>query len=301
MSAATAEAVASPPAPGPTRVSSPTASPSIETAFEHAHGLGERGALRHHGRVDALLDPVGRALGDAEQLDAEAEFVGRGEIGESDRLDALDRDRGRVDPEAEGEGGEDGELVRGVEAADVEGRIGFGVAETLGLGEADVERQVVGLHARQDVVAGAVEDAGDALDRVSGEALAQRLDDRNAAADRGLEEERRVVRFGQRREPHPVRGEHRLVGGDDRQPARQRRLDRLEGGAVRPADQFDEDVDVGGRGHRGGVVEEMRAAEIDPHVAEADVAPVARAVGGEDAFAARARDEPRALPLRATG
>ena len=207
-------------------------------------------------------------------------------------LDPLDRDRLRVDPEAESERSEDCELVRGIEAADVEGRIGFGVAETLGLGEADVEREVVGLHARQDVVAGAVEDAGDALDRVAGEALAQCLDDRNAAADRSLEKERRIVRFGQRREPHPMRGEHRLVGGDHRQPARQRRLDSVEGDAVRPADQFDEDVDIGGRGHRGGVVEEMRAAEID-----AAIAVLSRAKGGEDAFAARARDEASALPL----
>ncbi len=92
--------------------------------------------------MHALLDAMRRALGDAEQLDAEAELVGRGEIGERDRLDALDRHGRGVDLRAEGERGEDGELMGGVEAADVEGRVGLGVAEPLRLGEADVERQV---------------------------------------------------------------------------------------------------------------------------------------------------------------
>ena len=112
------------------------------------------------------------------------------------------------------------------------------------------------------------------------------LIDRDAAADRRLEKERRLVRLGQRRQPQPVRGEHRLVGGDDRQAARQRRLDRLERDAVRPADQFDEDVDFGGRGHRRRVVEEARAAEI-----EAALALVARAVGRNDACAAGPRGQ----------
>ena len=229
---------------------------------QDAHRLGERRALLDHGRMDALLDAVGRALGDAEQLDAEAEFVGRGEIGERDRFDPLDRDGRSVDLRAEGERGEDGELMRGVEAADVEGRVGLGVAEPLRLGEADVERQVLRLHPRQNVVAGAVENARDALDRIAGEALAQRLDHRNAAADRRLEEERRAVGLGQRGEFQPVRGDHRLVGGDDRQAAPERRLDRLERDPVGAADQFDEDVDVAVRRQLDRVVVEAGGADL---------------------------------------
>ena len=45
--------------------------------------------------------------------------------------DALDVDRVRVDLGAEGERGQDRELVGRVEAVDVEGRIGLGVAELL--------------------------------------------------------------------------------------------------------------------------------------------------------------------------
>ena len=243
--------------------------------------------------MDALLDAMDGAFRDAEQLDPETEFVSGGEIGERDQFDALDRDRRRVDLGAEGERSEDREFMRRVKTADVEGRIRFRIAEPLRLGQADLEGQAFGLHPRQNIVAGAVENARDALDRVSGQALAQGLDDRNAAADRRLVIERRLMRFGQAREPEPVRGEHRLVGGDHRQAARERSLDGLEGDPVRSADQFDKNVDIGGSGHFGGVSEERRPAEIDRAFAS-----VARAIGGEQALAARSRDELRPPPLQ---
>ncbi len=94
-------------------------------------------------------------------------------------------------------------------------------------------------------------------------------------------------------QPEPVRGDHRLVGGHDRQPARQRGLDRLERHAVGSADQFDEDVDIGRGGHRRRVVEEARAAELG-----ATVALVARAVGRDHARPARPRGQSVALPLQ---
>ena len=160
MSAATAEAVASPPAPGPDQRQRADRVAVDRDGVEHAHCLRERLGLGDHRRMHALLDAVLGALGDAEQFDAEAEFVGGGEIGERNRLDALDRNRRGVDARAEGERGENRELVSGVETADVECRVGLGVAELLRLGEADLERQPLGLHARENVIAGAVENSG---------------------------------------------------------------------------------------------------------------------------------------------
>ena len=107
------------------------------------------------------------------------------------------------------------ELLRGVVALDVEGRIGLGVAEPLRVLQAVGERQPLLLHARQDVVAGAVEDAVDARDRIAGQRLAQRLDDRDAAGDRRLEVERDALLLGELGERDAVLGEQRLVGGDD--------------------------------------------------------------------------------------
>ena len=106
--------------------------------------------------------PLSVRVRDAEQLDAVAQVLGRLDVGLADRLDALDVDLLEVELGAEGEARQDGELVRGVEAADVEGRIGLGVAQRLRLRQHIAERAVLVGHRRQDVVAGAVEDAVDA-------------------------------------------------------------------------------------------------------------------------------------------
>ena len=143
MSATTAEAVAMPPAPGPTSVIGAMRSASIVTALVTPMTWAIAECLAHHGRMHALLDAGVGALRDAEQLDAIAELVGGVEIGERDRVDALDIDRLGIDFGAEGEAGEDRKLLRGVVAFDVEGRIGLGIAEPLRVPQAFAERQAV--------------------------------------------------------------------------------------------------------------------------------------------------------------
>jgi hypothetical protein len=78
--------------------------------------------------MHALLDAALGARGDAEQLDAIAEVVGGLDVGGRDGLDAFDIDGVERSAGAEGERRQKGELMRGVEAADVEGGIGFGIA-----------------------------------------------------------------------------------------------------------------------------------------------------------------------------
>ena len=107
------------------------------------------------------------------------------------------------------------ELVRGVEAADVEGGVGLGVALGLRLGQHVGEGAMLLLHLRQDVVAGAVQDAVHAPDLVAGQRLAQRLDDRDAAGHRRLEIEGDAVLLGELGKLGAMLGEQRLVGGDD--------------------------------------------------------------------------------------
>ena len=170
----------------------------------------------------------------------------------ADRLDALHVHLVEGDARAEGQAGQQGELVGGVEAADVEGGVGLGIALGLRLLQHVGEGAVLLLHLRQDVVAGAVEDAVDAPDLVAGQRLAQRLDDGDAAGHRRLEVEGDAVLLGQLGELGAVLGEQRLVGGDDVLAGRQRRLHRALGGPVLAADQLDEDVDrgVGGEPRR---------------------------------------------------
>ncbi len=164
--------------------------------------------------MHALLDPLLRAHRDTEQLHAIAELVCPGEILGRDRGDALDIDRALVDLGAEGEARQDRELLRGIMALDVEGRIGLRVAEPLRLLEAFRKGQLLLLHAGEDVVAGAVENSIDACQRIPGKPLAQGLHDRNGAAHRGLEIERYAAFFGKRRQCDSVARKKRLVGSD---------------------------------------------------------------------------------------
>ena len=86
----------------------------------------------------------------------------------------------------EGEAGEDRRLLRGVVALDVGGRVGLGVAETLRVGEDVLELGALLVHAVEDVVRRAVDDAHDPLHAVAGERVAQRPDDRDGAGGGGL-------------------------------------------------------------------------------------------------------------------
>ena len=168
--------------------------------------------------------PAIRLSRDAEQLDAVAEFAGERDVERGDQTDALDMHRVERDRPAERQCGQDRQLVRGIDAVDVERRIGFGVAQLLRIGEHLGELAAALAHLRQDVVAGAVEDAGDAADAVRGQPLAQRLDHRNAAGHRRLERQRHAALLGRGGERGAMHREHRLVGGDHRLAGGQRRL-----------------------------------------------------------------------------
>ena len=85
--------------------------------------------------MDALLEPVLGRPREAQQLDAVAELVGERDVERRDVADALDMDAGEIDLGAEGDRGQQRELVRGVDAVDVEARIGLGIAQALRLGE----------------------------------------------------------------------------------------------------------------------------------------------------------------------
>jgi hypothetical protein len=59
----------------------------------------------------------------------------RADVLGGDALDPLDLHRAEVDLRAEGDGGEQRELVGGVDAAHVERRVGLEIAQRLRLGE----------------------------------------------------------------------------------------------------------------------------------------------------------------------
>ena len=167
--------------------------------------------------------------------------------------------------------------MRRVDAVDVEGRVGFRVAKLLRFLQHLREFALLLAHRGQDVVAGAVEDAGDALDAVRRQALAHGLDGRDAAGDRGFEGECDALGLGCLGKGRAMHREQRLVGGHDMLAGGERRLDQRLGGTVGPADAFHHNLDlrIGGERHR--ILVPAQAGKRDAAVTR----PVAGGDGGD--------------------
>ena len=99
-------------------------------------------------------------------------------------------------------------------AVDVERGFRLGVAQALGIGEDLGELGSLELHPRQDVVAGAIDDAGDARDPVAGEGFAQGLDDRDAPGHRRFKSHHHAPGLGSCKNFGAVHGQQGLVGRD---------------------------------------------------------------------------------------
>jgi hypothetical protein len=123
-------------------------------------GLGDHGRVDAHGHFGPAVDQ----LGDGQQLDGVTQSRGVGDIGRADAADPLPVHVGVDDITAEGQGGEDGGLGRGIVAVDVGRRVALGQAERLRLAQDVVVVGALFLHAGEDVVGRAVDDAHDADD-----------------------------------------------------------------------------------------------------------------------------------------
>ena len=169
---------------------------------------------------------------------------------------------------AEGQRGQDHQLVGGVDALDVKGGIGLGVTERLRLGEHLGELPPLVAHLGENEVSGAVDDARQPLDAVAGQALAQRLDDGDSPCDGRLEADRDAVLLRQGENFVAELGDQRLVGGDDVLARANPLLDQLprHGGA---ADQLHQHLHVGIAGH----LEDVAAHRGVPQCAGGVVAP----------------------------
>ncbi len=241
-----------------------------EHGVEHAGDRGERGAGRDHGGVDPHLERAVGGLGDGQELDAIAELGRVHHVLLADPGDALGVDVLQVDPGAEGEGGQDLELVGRVEPLDVQRGVRLRVA--VGLRLLQDLREVASLvgHLGEDVVAGAVDDAEGGAHAVGDQAVLHRADQRDAARHRGLEPQHDPVAPRLLEQLGPVVGEQGLVGGHHV-------LARLQGAqdegarGLEPADQLDHDLHRGivdGLGRVGG---QRQAREVDPFAGSGEV------------------------------
>ncbi len=194
------------------------------------------------------LDTAGRAACHAQVLDAIAQgfgivHVSRGQLGDAFGVSLVELQRN-----TKRDGRQDGQLVRGIDAFDVEGRIGFGVTQRLRLGEHVFEGAAFLTHFGEDEVASAVDDPRNPVDAVGRQAFANRLDHRNATGHRRFESDDHALLTGLGEDFVPMNGDQRLVRGDHVLAVLDRFEYQLAGNGV-AAHQLYDDVDLRVRGH----------------------------------------------------
>jgi hypothetical protein len=158
--------------------------------------------------------------------------------------DALGEGLVELQRDAEGQRAQDGQLVRGVDALDVEGRVGLGIAERAAPRPAHRRSPALVAHLGEDEVAGAVDDAGDPLDMVGGQALAQGLDDGMPPATAASKATVTPFGLGGGEDLVAVQRDQRLVGGDHVLAVLDGLQHQLAGRRI-AADQLDDDIDLG--------------------------------------------------------
>ncbi len=158
-------------------------------------------------------------------------------------------DRGTISSgstcDAKREAHEDGELGAGVESADIFGRVGFGIAFGLRLGQHRCVLRAF-FHLAEDEVAGAVENAFDALDAVAGHALLEAGNDGDSAGDGGAVFEMAAFGRGQPLQIDAVIGDELFVGGDDALAGFKRAAHPAAGG-IEAAGELHNHVYIGGK------------------------------------------------------
>ena len=105
------------------------------------------------------FQPIAHQLGDGQQLDLVPHLLGVANIGDVERVDPGARNVLPMHAGAEGQVRENRQFLGGVGAVDIHRRVGFGVAQPLGLGKHVGVRCPLSCILRKDEVARAVEDA----------------------------------------------------------------------------------------------------------------------------------------------
>ncbi len=202
-----------------------------------------------------------------------AEIAGIAEVDGRDGGDGAGNDLVGIDLHAQSEAHENGELGARVESADIFSGVGLGVAFGLRFGQnRGVFRAF--FHFAEDEVAGAVENAFDALDAVAGHALLEAGNDGNAAGDGSAVFEMAAFGRSQPLQIDAVIGDELFVGGDDAFAGFKRAAHPGSGG-IEAAGELDNHIHIGGE-HGIGVFapDDARGRPVDAlarHAAVEDV------------------------------
>jgi len=209
---------------------------------------GEEVMGREHGRMDPQLHLIPIPFPDGKQLDAIAELRAILDIEGGDGRYPLDKDVVEVHPDPEGQGGQDGELMGGISPLHVEGGVGLGIAQALGILEHLAKPFLFLGHPGQDVVGGPVQDREDRDDPVGHQPFSEGADDGDAPAHACLKADPYPVCLGSVKDLSPVEGQEGLVGRYH-VFARFHRLQNKGARRLNAAYEFHADGDLGVREH----------------------------------------------------
>src|SRR5580704_6511894 len=98
-------------------------------------------------------------------------------------------------------------------AIDVEGRVSLGKAFGLGFLQSFCEVDAIFSHASEDVIAGTIENATDALNLVSSQPAAQGANDGNTTADAAFKFQSDILRRSSFHETEAMRRQQGFIGG----------------------------------------------------------------------------------------
>src|ERR1700690_795801 len=163
------------------------------------------------------------------------------------RLQGADGARGniqRIHRDAQSSAGENSEFSPRVEAVNIFGRISFRKTELLRFLQRVCKRNSGAFNSRQDVIAGAVENAAELDQFVARETFLQAGDHRDTSRNRRAECNVCAVLASEADEFGAVARNELLVGGDDRLSGLQCAAYPIASG-IEATDQFDDDVSVG--------------------------------------------------------
>lgn len=207
-----------------------------------------RGPLHHSQQLHHIAKPIG-------ELDIGGPYAG----------DPLTEHIVAGDVVAESDPGQDGRLGRRIVSLDVGRRIALCQPQRLGFGQHRVVVRSILSHLGEDVVGGAVHNAGDPVDAFAGQRFPEGPDQRYSPGDGSLIEKVDRPFPGQGPKGDPVgRCQEGLVGGDHRLPCFESRADQ-SAGRLQASHELDDDVDrrVGDQGLR--VVGEKVDRDVSIH------------------------------------
>ena len=226
--------------------------------------------------MDPLLDRRAAPTRDPQKLDPVSKRLRKLDIERGNPPNALRIDIFKIHAASERNRCQDRQLVRCIDAIDIETRIGLGVSQRLSIGKNIVKLTPCLAHRGQDVVTGTVQNTVKTGNPVTREPFPKGLDNRNPPRYSRFVTNRYALCLSGQRQCGSMMGNQRLVGGHNGSTAIDRRFTDRFCRAVGAANQLDNDVGLCLSSHFLRIVKPLKSIQRNAAIAR----PVACRYGG---------------------